>query len=75
MITVRAFGLLRLNSGISHLEMEGKSVGEVLSALPGFLDEKEIKNCVVLVNGKTASRRTKLKDGDEISLLSPVAGG
>ena len=75
MIQVRIFGLLRLDSGISRLELEGGTVGEVLSRLPGELEEKKIKRCTVIVNGKTATRRTKLNDGDEITILSPVAGG
>lgn len=75
MISVRVFGLLRLDSGISRLELEGGTVGEVLSRLPEALDEKKIKGCSILVNGKAATRRTKLNDGDEITILSPVAGG
>ena len=30
---------------------------------------------VLLVNGKPANRFTKLKDGDQVMLMPPVAGG
>ena len=35
----------------------------------------ELNGCVILVNGKTANKRSKLTDGDTVVLMSPVAGG
>lgn len=75
MITVRVFGLLRLDSGISWLELEGGTVGEILERLPEALDKKKIGRYTLLVNGKPANVKTGLKDGDELYILSPVAGG
>ena len=75
MVSVKIFGLLRLDSGIKALELQGKTVGQVLSALPPELDRKQIKRCTLLVNGKAATARTKLNEGDELIILSPVAGG
>lgn len=76
MITVQVFGLLRLQTGIKSLELEAGSVQEVLRALPGRgIPEKELAGSLILVNGKNATKRTKLTDGDTVVLMSPVAGG
>ena len=75
MITVRVFGLLRLDSGISRLELEAETVGEAIERLPEALDKKSIARYTLLVNGKPANAKTGLKDGDEIYILAPVAGG
>lgn len=77
MITVKLFGLLRLDSGIREMELEAASVREVFEKLEstGKLTKKELKGCVILVNGKQANQRSKLFSGDTVTLLSPVAGG
>lgn len=78
MITVKLFGLLRLDTGIRELELEAGSVKEVYAAILARTDavsEKDLKSCIVLINGKQGSKRTRLNPGDEVTLLSPVAGG
>jgi molybdopterin converting factor small subunit len=78
MITVKLFGLLRLDSGIKEIRLEAASVKEVHRMLleqTERISRKDLDGCVILVNGSRASKRTKLKDGDEVILLSPVAGG
>ncbi len=78
MITVKLYGLLRLDSGIRELSLDAKTVPELYSRLPEHSDritKKDLEGCVLLVNGKAANRRTKLADGDVVQLLSPVAGG
>lgn len=77
MITVKLFGLLRLDSGIREMEMEAANVKEVFSQLAatGKITSKELKGCVILVNGKQGNKRSKLNSGDTVTLLSPVAGG
>ena len=76
MITVKLYGLLRIESGIREKQLEAATVKEALEQLTLCgLDRKDLKGCVVLVNGKSANRRSKLEDGDTVVLMSPVAGG
>ena len=76
MIIVKLYGLLRLDSGIKEVQTEGETVQDVFHALMqrGF-DQKDLNRAVIIVNGTAAKKRTKLKDGDVVQLLSPVAGG
>jgi len=76
MITVKLFGLLRLESGIKEKQVPAATVKEVLEELARCgISRKELDSCVILVNGKNANKRSKLKDGDTVVLMSPVAGG
>ena len=78
MITVKLYGLLRLDSGIRELSLDAKTVPELYSRLLEKTDrisKKDLEGCVLLVNGKAANRRTKLADGDVVQLMSPVSGG
>ena len=78
MIQVKLYGLLRVESGIREMELEGSSVRQMKQQLLARTDRitrKELDGCIVLVNGRPGNGRTKLKDGDEVQLLSPVAGG
>ena len=75
MITVKLFGLVRLQTGIKELQVEAANVGQLKKALTKHIPEEMIKGCVLLVGGKQANRFTKLKDGDQVMLMPPVAGG
>ncbi|MBQ1170716.1 MAG: MoaD/ThiS family protein [Oscillospiraceae bacterium] len=76
MITVKLYGLLRIESGIKEKQLEAASVKEVLETLTGFgISAKDLTGCIILVNGKNAGKRSKLDDGDTVVLMSPVAGG
>ena len=76
MITVKLFGLLRIESGIKQKQMEATSVKEVLLALEDAgIPKKDLNGCVILVGGAPANKRTKLHDGDTVVLMPPVAGG
>ena len=76
MITVKLYGLLRIESGIRERKLKVNSVKDALNALAAEgVSKKNLNGCVVLVNGKNAGNRTKLKDGDTVVLMSPVAGG
>ena len=76
MITVKLYGLLRIDSGIKQCQLEAGSMKEVLEqlALRG-IPSQDLNGCIMLVNGKAANKRTVLNPGDEVQLLSPVAGG
>ena len=76
MITVKLYGLLRIESGIKKKHLEAATVKEILNALANCgIPTKDLDGCVILINGKQASKRSKLKDGDTVVLMSPVAGG
>ena len=76
MITVKLYGLLRIESGIRERQLEAATVKEVLDILADSgIDRRDLHGCVIFVNGKTANKRSKLTDGDRVVLMSPVAGG
>lgn len=78
MITVKLMGMLRLDSEIRELKLEADSVKKMFDALVRQSDSitpKKLDGCVVFINGKQGSKRSKLVDGDEVILMSPVAGG
>ena len=76
MITVKLYGLLRIESGIKEKQLEAASVKEVLEQLAGCgIDRKDLNGCVILINGNNANRKSKLTDGDTVILMSPMAGG
>ena len=76
MITVKLYGLLRIESGIKEKQIEARTVKEVLEILAGCgISQADLNGCVILVNGNSANKRSKLTDGDTVVLMSPVAGG
>jgi len=78
MITVKLFGLLRLDAGVKELQADAANVRQLRLQLPQLcskLTPEALRGCVVLVNGQPAKDRTKLTHGDVVTLLSPVAGG
>ena len=76
MITVKLYGLLRIDSGIRERRMEADGMQAVFRELAALgIPPGELKGCIILVNGKNANRRSKLHDGDVVQLLPPVAGG
>ena len=75
MITVKLFGLVRLETGIKELQIEAATVNELRKELSRYIPEEMVRGCVLLVGGRQANRFTKLKDGDQVMLMPPVAGG
>lgn len=84
MVTVKLFGLLRLDSGVKQLELEAATVRELypklLEALynaqpNSSLTLKDLKACAVAVNECPAKPGTRLQDGDIVYLIPPIAGG
>lgn len=82
MITVKFFGLVGLDSNLRRLAVkEGtirQTLDQVMQGCPG-ISEQQLLSAVMFVNGRQVkgSRRfaVKLKDGDELALLSPICGG
>ena len=76
MITVKLYGLLRIESGIKEKHLNAKTVKEVLDTLTNFgISPKDLNGCVILINGTSGNKRSRLTDGDTVVLMSPVAGG
>ena len=76
MIRVKLYGLLRIGSGIKERQLEAAAVKEVLEELERCgIPRKKLEAAVILVNGSSANKRSKLTDGDTVVLMSPVAGG
>lgn len=76
MITVKLYGLLRIDSGIRERRIEAATITDVFRDLMiQGISQKDLNSCIILINGKNANRRSKLHDGDEVQLMSPVAGG
>ena len=76
MITVKLYGLLRINSGIKERKIEAASMNDVWNDLIAQgISKKDLNGCIILINQKSASKRSLLTDGDVVQLMSPVAGG
>ncbi len=84
MVHVKLFGLFRLDTGLKELSAEAGSVKELYPILLSeakkldpntAITAKDIDGCIVIVNGRQSKKSTKLKDGDEVMLMSPVCGG
>ena len=78
MITVKLFGLLRLDTGLRELQVEAANIRQLKQAILAATDRitpEKLRGCVILVNGVNKSKQTKLQDGDTVVLMSPVAGG
>ena len=76
MITVKLYGLLRIESGIKQTQLNAATVKEALEMLAAMgIPKKDLNSCLILVDGKSTGKRNKLKDGDTVVLMSPVAGG
>ena len=84
MVRVKLFGTLRLDCGLRELYVEAESIRslyplvlrEISIARPeSAVAEKDLRACLIAVNGKQVSPRAALADGDEVWLFPPVAGG
>ena len=76
MITVKLYGLLRIETGIKERQIEASNIKDVLDDLESQgISRKDLTGCVILINQKPANKRSSLHDGDVVQLMSPVAGG
>ena len=84
MVTVKLFGIFRLESRLKVLEFDVKKVKDIYPLIIEEVKKHDpcttltpdsFKGCIVSVNGKQVSERTILKDGDEVCLMPAVAGG
>ncbi len=82
MVTVKFNSLMRKAAGVPEYRSSAASVKELLKEIRGRYGpevDRYLGRCVVTVNGRNVHElkggRTKLSDGDEVSLFPPVAGG
>ena len=78
MITVKLFGLLRIESGIKELHLEADTMKQLCDNLcrqSERISKKDLDKCIILINGNKGTKRSKLQDGDTVIFMSPVAGG
>ena len=84
MVHVKLFGLLRLDTGLKELTAEADSVralypvllAEARRANPATtITAADIDGCIAVINGKQGKKSSRLTDGDEVWLMSPVCGG
>ena len=78
MVTLRLFANLRELAGVSKVDVEGTTVGEVIDAArarfgPGF--QAGLESAAVWKNGDQASLSDSVSPSDEIALIPPVSGG
>ena len=83
MVTVRLFGMTKMlagNQGILSLDLvNGGRVKDLVGALeagyPAIGELIQKKKVLVSVNQEIAHEETEIRDGDEVALLPPFAGG
>ncbi|MDF2674617.1 MAG: ThiS family [Clostridiales bacterium] len=82
MIRVRFFGFIRTLIDVSFIEIKAYSVDEALKLISNKYENiklSTLKNSLVFVNSVDIRNlkmfKTQLKDGDEVMILSPTAGG
>lgn len=84
MVHVKLFGLLRLDTGLRELELDADSVkalypqllAEARRANPDTkITAADIDGCIVVINGAQGRKGSRLNNGDEVWLMSPVCGG
>ena len=84
MVKVKLFGVFRLDSGVKSLEADVTTVKTLYPLIVAeakrldprsTLSEKDLRGCIVAVNGRQVKPNTTLSDGDEVVLVPAVAGG
>lgn len=78
MPTLRLFAGLREAAGTSRVELEGDTVGEILSAASARFGDNfsaGVASARVWKNGEEASPEDSVMAGDEVALIPPVSGG
>ena len=81
-VTVKLFGVFRVDTHVSQTEIQADRLKDVFEALHRKIGNQQMdsglqfKDALVYVNGEPCAKKsTKLKDGDELWLLSPASGG
>ena len=84
MVTVKLFGTLRLDTGVKEFTADAHSarelppllMKEILRRQPDTaLTERDLRSCLIAVNGTLTGPRARLRDGDLVCLFPAAAGG
>ena len=84
MVHVKLFGLFRLDTGLKELTVQAGSVRALYPVLleaakranpDTKITAADIDGCIVVINGRQSKKSSRLSDGDEVWLMSPVCGG
>jgi molybdopterin synthase sulfur carrier subunit len=82
LVTVKFFATLHKATGEKSYQSSARNVAGVLKEVEkryGNSTTRYLHNCTVLINGRNigylSGKRTKLKEGDDVSLFPPLAGG
>lgn len=59
MVKVKLFGVARLKTGVSEFEADVHTMDELKNSVPG-MTKSEVKDLVILVNGKRSAGGTDL---------------
>lgn len=79
-VTVKVFGVYRVDSGVKDYVAEATVVNDVFTSL-NYLSKVpdsdiHFNNASVFVNNKRCPKGTmRLKEGDEVWIMSPAGGG
>ena len=81
-VTVKLFGVFRVDTHTPQVEIEAETLKDVFFALNEKLGHIQMdsglqfKDAVAYINGESCKNKSRtLSDGDEIWLLSPASGG
>ena len=84
MVHVKLFGVFRLDSGVKELDVSAATPKDIYPQIIAEakrinpktrLNEKDLRGCVISVNGRQVKPGSKLNDGVEVILVPAVAGG
>ena len=84
MVHVKLFGLLRMDTGLKELSAEAASIRALYPIVLEKAKEAnphtkitaaDVDGCIAVINGKQGKKSSRLTDGDEVWLMSPVCGG
>ena len=79
-VNVKVFGVYRVDSGVKEYVAEANIVNDVFTSL-NYLSKVpdsniHFNNAAVFVNNKPCNKaKMRLKDGDEVCVMSPAGGG
>ena len=74
-ILVREAAERKPDSGIEAAEGKPNSGGAAKRRPEPVIKAADFNGCIVIINGVQKSKDTKLRDGDDVVLLSPAGGG
>ena len=80
-VNVKLFGVYRVDTHISDIEIEAEKLSDLLEELNKIAvgehkSSISVSDASVFINGTNCKKKKfKLSDGDEVWLLSPASGG